>query len=113
MTVGRSPIAFQRQILVRPRERPIGNKSQSRLLDPRANSAREGDLPDRRNDDAFGHKLLHLMENGFTFHRIEFGGLLLEQSVEVWVTAVSPNSAGDDHGLQASGGIQNLPRRRK
>ena len=89
---GVTSFALQSHIFVRARERPIPNESEGGLLYTRTNSAGEGDLPDRRSNDTLEHELLHLMEYLFTLRPIELRSLLLEQCVEIRVTAVGPKT---------------------
>src|SRR5438445_6583376 len=59
----------------------------------------ESELPDRREDCPFMDDLLHLFEDRGALLLVEFGGLLLEQLIEVGVAAISIAAALDRHGL--------------
>src|SRR5215470_474632 len=79
-------LTFQLHLLVRPGECPIGNESESGLLDPRTDAAGEDDLEERRHNHTFVDQLLHAIENRFALRSIHFDGLLLEEIVEIGVT---------------------------
>src|SRR5512133_3574001 len=85
-----SPLSgFQRDVLVRSSIGEARDQPEAGFTDPRSVTVDEGELPDRREDCSLMDDLLHLFEDRAALLLIEFGGLLLEQLVEVRVAAIS------------------------
>src|SRR5262249_30189347 len=61
--------------------------------------------PNRRKHHAVNRQLLDMPEQGFALCEVPLAGLLLEQFVDVWVSAVGVAALGVNKRLDASGGV--------
>src|SRR5712692_11270789 len=61
--------------------------------------------PDRREHHAVDRQLLDAVEQGFTLRGVPLAGLLLEQFVDVGVSAIGVAALGINERLHASGGV--------
>src|SRR5688572_6615381 len=78
-----------------------GDQAEAGLLDARADTVEERELPDRRVNDLVVEQLLHAMENRLALLAVELVGLLPVEAVEVGVAPVRVRPARHHEGLHA------------
>src|SRR3954452_585971 len=88
--------SLEREILEGCRIGEARDPAEGRLADPRAHPAEERQQPDRRVDCLLVHQALHLFEDRGPLLRVEFGGLLLVEFVDLGIAAINVGTAGDD-----------------
>src|SRR5262249_19776946 len=76
----------------------------ARFLDSRSYAVQAGVQPDRRDHDFIVDELLDALQSGLASLRIQFPGLLGEETVDVRIAAVDIGAATGDEGLDSRGG---------
>src|SRR5437867_11898253 len=88
------------ELLVRGREEMTGNQAQRGLRDARPVRMQDGDLPDWREHDALVHELLDAVQRGLAALTVAFGGLFLDEPLDVGVAPVRVEATGGDERIE-------------
>ena len=101
--------SFQREVLVRRSVGEPGDQTETRFADARADAVEEGQLPDRREDHALDHDLLHLVKDRRALLAIELDRLQLIERVEIGIAAVRKDATLDRERLETRGCVAESP----
>src|SRR5262249_4207555 len=99
------PSLPQLDVFIGARVRKARDGPEARFLDAGPDAVEEGELPDRRIDDALVHELLDPVKCRLATLRIQLDRLLLEEPIDVGIAAIDVRAAGGDERFQPRRGV--------
>src|SRR5437879_886177 len=100
----RGSLLLQAHVLVGRSEVELRVQADGGLLDPRADSVQGGGVEDGAEHDAVVHQALDPMQQRLTLLAVALVRLLLEEIVDVGISARGVWRASDEEGFEAHGG---------
>src|SRR5437773_4448630 len=101
--------ALDGHVLIRPGIGESRNEAEPRLTDAGPKRIHKCQLPYGRVDRLVVHQLLHLVQDCLAPLGIQFGRLLLEEVVDLWVAAIGIGTALDDEGGETVAALPKAP----